>query len=101
MVGLSLDKSIAVQEFYTSLKISKSQVDSLLNRLMKEWLPEFEALCQLLAVSAMVQADALELELGVDVLIGTGADHDFWVSQRWRRVGGVVGQSHLQRLLGQ
>ena len=57
VVGLSLDKCIAVQDFYTSLKISKSQVNSLLNRLMKEWLPEFDALCDLLAVSAVLHAD--------------------------------------------
>ena len=29
----------------------------MLNRLAKEWLPEFDALCQLLAVSAVVYAD--------------------------------------------
>ena len=57
VVGMSLDKAIAVQDFYTSLKLSKSQADRLLNRLMKEWLPEFDALCQLLAVSAVVHAD--------------------------------------------
>ena len=29
----------------------------MLNRLAKEWLPEFDALCQLIAVSAVVYSD--------------------------------------------
>jgi hypothetical protein len=57
VVGLSLDKVIAEQEFFWGLRLSKSQADSLLNRLAREWLPEFDALCQLLAVSAVVYAD--------------------------------------------
>lgn len=57
VVGLSLDKVIAEQAFFWGLPLSKSQADSLLNRLAREWLPEFDALCQLLAVSAVVHAD--------------------------------------------
>ena len=57
VVGLSLDKVIAEQEFFWGLRLSKSQADSLLNRLAQDWLPEFDALCQLLAVSAVVYAD--------------------------------------------
>ena len=57
IVGLSLDKVIAEQEFFWGLRLSKSQADSLLNQLAKAWLPEFDALCQLLAVSAVVHAD--------------------------------------------
>ena len=57
IVGLSLDKVIAEQAFFWGLQLSKSQADSLLNQLAKAWLPEFDALCQLLAVSAVVYAD--------------------------------------------
>lgn len=57
IVGLSLDKVIAEQAFFWGLRLSKSQADSLLNQLAKAWLPEFDALCQLLAVSAVVYAD--------------------------------------------
>lgn len=57
IIGLSLDKAIAEQEFFWGLKLRKSQADSMLNRLAKEWLPEFEHLCDLLAVSAVVHAD--------------------------------------------
>jgi transposase len=44
-------------EFSWGLKQRKSQADAMQNRLAREWLPEFEALCDLLAVSAVVHAD--------------------------------------------
>lgn len=57
IAGLPLDKVIDAFEFFWKLTLRKSQADSMLNRLAKEWLPEFDALCQLLAVSAVVYAD--------------------------------------------
>ncbi len=57
IAGLPLDTVIGEFQFYWDLTLRKSQADSLLNRLEKEWLPEFDALCQLLAVSAVVYAD--------------------------------------------
>ena len=57
IAGLPLDTVIGEFEFYWNLRLRKSQADSMLNRLAKEWLPEFDALCQLLAVSAVVYAD--------------------------------------------
>ncbi len=57
IAGLSLDTVIGEFDFYWNLTLRKSQADSMLNRLAKEWLPEFDALCQLLAVSAVVYAD--------------------------------------------
>ena len=57
IAGLPLDTVIGEFEFYWNLTLRKSQADSMLNRLAKEWLPEFDALCQLLAVSAVVYAD--------------------------------------------
>ena len=57
IAGLPLDKVIDAFKFFWSLTLRKSQADSMLNRLAKEWLPEFDALCQLLAVSAVVYAD--------------------------------------------
>lgn len=57
IIGLPLDKAIAEMEFFWGLKLRKSQADAMLNRLAREWLPEFEALCDLLAVSAVVHAD--------------------------------------------
>ena len=57
MSGLPLDTVIGEFAFYWNLTLRKSQADAMLNRLAKEWLPEFDALCQLLAVSAVVYAD--------------------------------------------
>ena len=57
IVGLSMDKTIGQLGFFWNLSLSKSQVDSLLSRLARDWEPEFDALCELLAVSAVVHAD--------------------------------------------
>jgi hypothetical protein len=57
MSGLPLDTVIGEFAFYWNLTLRKSQADAMLNRLAKEWLPEFDALCQLIAVSAVVYAD--------------------------------------------
>ncbi len=57
MVGLSMDKVCAQLRFFWQLELSKSQADALLNQLAQQWADEFESLCQLLAVSAVVHAD--------------------------------------------
>jgi len=57
IIGLPLDKAIAEIEFFWGLKLRKSKADAMLNRLARQWLPEFEALCDLLASSAVVHAD--------------------------------------------
>ncbi len=57
IAGLPLDTVIGEFSFYWDLTLRKSQADAMRNRLAKEWLPEFDALCQLLAVSAVVYAD--------------------------------------------
>lgn len=57
IIGLSLDKVCALLKFFWKLDLPKSQADALLNQLSREWEEEFESLCQLLAVSAVVHAD--------------------------------------------
>ena len=57
IVGLSMDKVVALLQFFWELHLPKSQADALLNRLARDWQGEFDALCQLLAVSAVVHAD--------------------------------------------
>ncbi len=57
IVGLSIDKVVAELQYFWSLTLSKSQADALLNRLTREWHAEFDQLCQLLAVSAVVCTD--------------------------------------------
>jgi hypothetical protein len=57
LTGLPLETVLKEFSFYWGLKLRKSQADAMLNRMAKDWLPEFDALCQLLAVSAVVYAD--------------------------------------------
>jgi hypothetical protein len=57
VVGLSFDKVCLLMDFFESLPLRKSQVDSLLNQLWRHWESEFDGLCMLLANSAIVHAD--------------------------------------------
>ncbi|MDA1163917.1 MAG: transposase [Planctomycetota bacterium] len=57
IMRLSMDKVCEQFGFFWGLKLAKSQADALLNRLSREWEPEFDALCTLLANSAVVHAD--------------------------------------------
>jgi transposase len=57
LTALPLDTVLSEFSFYWDLQLRKSQADAMLNRLAKEWLPDFDALCRLLAVSAVVYAD--------------------------------------------
>jgi hypothetical protein len=56
-LGLSLDKACKVMCFFQILQLTKSQADSLLNQLARSWEKEFDALCTLLANSAVVYSD--------------------------------------------
>lgn len=57
ILGLSFDKVCAVMNFFQNLKLTKSQADSLMSQLARQWEGEFETLCTLLANSAVVCAD--------------------------------------------
>lgn len=57
IIGISLDKVCVLLDFFWELPLSKSQADAMLNQIAKRWDSEFEALCQLLSVSAVVYAD--------------------------------------------
>ena len=54
---LSIARTCRVLGFFCGLKLSPSQADSLLNRLAREWEPEFEAIAELIAHQAVVRAD--------------------------------------------
>lgn len=57
IVGLSFDKVCLLLNFFQNLRLKKSQVDALLNRLSRHWESEFDVLCTLLANSAVVHTD--------------------------------------------
>ena len=56
-VGISIDKACQVLAFFEKLKLRKSQADALLNQLSRAWEKEFDALCLLLANSAVIHCD--------------------------------------------
>ena len=54
---LSIARTCLLLRFFCGLQLSASQADSLLNRLAREWEPEFEVIAELLAHQAVVRAD--------------------------------------------
>jgi hypothetical protein len=56
-LGLSFDKVCLLLNFFQGLQLRKSQVDSLLHQLAREWEEEFDRLCVLLANSTVVHTD--------------------------------------------
>lgn len=57
VVRLSFDKVCLLLNFFQNLRLQKSQADALLKQLSRHWEKEFDALCTLLAHSAVVHAD--------------------------------------------
>lgn len=57
VIGLSMDKVCEQLQFFWQLDLSKSQADALLNQLSGRWKSEFDTLCDLIAISAVVHAD--------------------------------------------
>jgi transposase len=64
VIGVSLDKAVEQLRFFWELNLSKSQADALLSRLAREWHVEFDRLCQLIAVSAVVHTDETSWSIG-------------------------------------
>jgi hypothetical protein len=57
IVGLSFDKVCHLLDFFQNLRLSKSQANTLLYQLARDWEREFDWLCTLLANSLVVHAD--------------------------------------------
>ena len=57
IVGLSFDKVCALLNFFQNLRLGKSQANTLLYQLSRDWEREFEVLCTLLANSLVVHSD--------------------------------------------
>jgi hypothetical protein len=57
LVGLSFDKVCLLMNFFQNLKLRKSQADTLMNQLARQWEGEFDLLCALLANSLVVHTD--------------------------------------------
>lgn len=57
VVHVSLDQVCALVRYFWGLPLAKSQADALLNQLARRWQPEFDRLCELLALSLVVYTD--------------------------------------------
>jgi transposase len=57
LVGLSFDKVCQLLDFFQVLRLRKSQANTLLYQLSRDWEREFDVLCTLLANSLVVHAD--------------------------------------------
>jgi transposase len=57
LVGLSFDKVCQLLDFFQNLRLRKSQANTLLDQLSRDWEREFDVLCTLLANSLVVHAD--------------------------------------------
>src|SRR4051794_16305620 len=57
IVGLSFDKVCQLLDFFQHLRLRKSQANTLLYQLARDWEREFDSLCTLLAHSLVVHAD--------------------------------------------
>jgi transposase len=57
IVGLSFDKVCQLLDFFQNVRLRKSQANTLLDQLSRDWEREFDALCTLRAHSLVVHAD--------------------------------------------
>ena len=63
-IGVSIDRARAILGFFTGLELGKSQADSLLNQLAADWEEDFDALCQLVALAAVLYIDETGWKVG-------------------------------------
>lgn len=64
IIGVSLDKACAVLAFFCQLPLAKSQADALLRQLAQHWDGEFDILCDLIALAAVVYMDETGWKVG-------------------------------------
>lgn len=63
-IGVSIDKACTIFEFFTGLKISKGQADSLLNQLANDWEAEYQTLAALIVQASILYIDETGWKVG-------------------------------------
>jgi transposase len=63
-IGISLDHACEVLQFFTKLKLSKSQADSLLNQLSSDWDEQYDTIASLIALQMIVYIDETGWKVG-------------------------------------
>lgn len=65
-VGISLDHTCGVVEFFTGLALSKSQANSLLNQLSADWQDSYDNIAELLSYQLVIYIDETGWQVGPD-----------------------------------
>jgi hypothetical protein len=63
-MGLSMDKARAMMEFYTEIKIPKSQADKMLYQLANDWESEYKQIAERIAIASILYIDETAWKLG-------------------------------------
>ncbi len=63
-IGLSLDHVCDVLRFFTSLELSKSQANALLNQLSADWTEEYDTIAELIALQLVIYIDETGWKVG-------------------------------------
>ena len=63
-VGISLDHTCAVVKFFTGLALSKSQANSLLTQLSRDWQDSYESIAELLSYQLVLYIDETGWQVG-------------------------------------
>jgi len=65
-VGISLDHTCGVVEFFTGLALSKSQANSLLSQLSNDWQEAYDSIAELLSYQLVIYIDETGWRVGKD-----------------------------------
>ncbi len=63
-IGISLDNACEVTNYFTGLKLSKSQTESLLKQLANDWGEQYDTIAELLALQMVVYIDETGWRVG-------------------------------------
>lgn len=63
-IGVSLDHACQIMEFFTGLKLPKSQADSLLSQLATDWNEQYDTIAELIALQMIVYIDETGWKVG-------------------------------------
>ncbi len=63
-IGISIDNAREIMQFFTDLKLPKSQADSLLSQLADDWDEQYDTIAELIALSMIVYIDETGWKVG-------------------------------------
>lgn len=64
VIGISIDKACQLLRFFCQLPLEPSQADAMLTQLGRQWGEEFDAICERIALAAVVYADETSWRVG-------------------------------------